>query len=120
MEDMSTGDKINICRRPEISGNMTVQAPYTAHPAKKYLGCEFFLPHGWRVNICRTKLQNLRVPLTKNGPVMKDRVCVIVYIVNQIFSESLFTGSAKFYPTGVFICNIVVWVGGRVRVTVRC
>jgi hypothetical protein len=61
MEDMSTGDKINICRRPEISANVTEQVPNKTNPAKKYVVCEFLLPHGMRLNICRIRLQYLHI-----------------------------------------------------------
>jgi hypothetical protein len=127
MEDMSTGDKINICRRPEFSENMTEQAPNKTNPAKKYVACEFFLPQGWRLNICRTRLQYLPIRQTKNGPVMKDSVLVTFYIVNQKFSQNLLTGPAKILPlsgllltdTLLMFCKSVARVGGRVRVTVR-
>jgi hypothetical protein len=42
MEDMSPGDKINICRRREISGNVTEQAPNKTNPAKNTLTVNFF------------------------------------------------------------------------------
>jgi hypothetical protein len=76
MNDMSTSDKINICRRAEISKNMTAQAPCKTDQALKQVNGEFLLPNGTSLYAHRTRLYSLRIQHLKTGLVIKQKELV--------------------------------------------